>query len=185
MQTVRNGIKQDQVPAFLSDNAYINKTTGKSALINPAAETVYAIWIGTNDLAYDGFLTDVQPKGMSLTYYTDCVFTQIDRLHAAGARNFVLMNVVPLELTPEFATPQNGGLSAGEYWTWKSEYDANITQSSEKIREYATMVNAVFKYQTPYSVKIAHRYPESSFAIYDLHSLVRPSLLSLLDYWNL
>lgn len=173
---MRNGIKQDQVPAFLSDNQYTNKSTGKSALINPAAETVYAIWIGTNDLAYDGFLTDVQPKGMSLTYYTDCVYTQIDRLHAAGARKFVLMNVVPLELTPEFATPQNGGLPAGEYWTWKSEYDVNITQSSEKIREYATMVNAVFQYQTPYSVQIAHRYPGSSFAIYDLHSLVREKL---------
>ncbi|KAJ6035970.1 hypothetical protein N7540_000249 [Penicillium herquei] len=180
MQTVRNGIKQDQMPAFLSDNSFVNKTTHKTALTNLADETVYAIWIGTNDLGYDGFLTEAQPRGMPLTYFTDCVYTQLDRLHAIGARNFVLMNVVPLELTPEFATPENGGLPVGEYWTWKSDYDANITQSSEKIREYATMVNAVYKYQTPYSLRIANRYPDSSFAIYDLHSLVRKSF----DYFS-
>ncbi|KAJ5714373.1 uncharacterized protein N7483_011554 [Penicillium malachiteum] len=184
MQTVRNGIKQDQMPTFLSDNSFVNKTTGKTALINHADETVYAIWIGTNDLGYDGFLTEVQPRGMPLTYFTDCVYTQLDRLHAIGARNFVLMNVVPLELTPEFATPQNGGLPVGEYWTWKSDYDANITQSSEKIREYATMVNAVYKYQTPYSLRIANRYPDSSFAIYDLHSLITDVWENPANYLN-
>ncbi|KAJ5740990.1 hypothetical protein N7493_000862 [Penicillium malachiteum] len=184
MQTVRNGIKQDQMPAFLADNSFVNETTGKTALINPAAETVYAIWIGTNDLAYDGFLTEAQPRGMPLTYYTDCVYTQLDRLHAIGARNFVLMKVIPLELTPEFATPQNGGLPVGEYWTWKSDYDANITQSSEKLREYANMVNAVFEYQTPYSLRIANRYPDSSFAIYDTHSLIKDVWENPQNYLN-
>ncbi|PYH76303.1 hypothetical protein BO82DRAFT_296554 [Aspergillus uvarum CBS 121591] len=167
----RNGVKQDQLPKFLADNEYVNQTTGQAALINRPAETVYAIWIGTNDLGPGSFLTEVQPAGMALTYFTDCVYTQLDRLHAAGARNFVLMNLVALELAPEYATPQNGGLPTGEYWTDKSTYDPNITQSSEKMRQYSTLVNAVFNYQTPYEVQIAKRYPQSSFALYDTHAL--------------
>ncbi|RAL16775.1 SGNH/GDSL hydrolase family protein [Aspergillus homomorphus CBS 101889] len=180
----RNAVKQDQLPAFLADRQYINKTTGQTALINRPEETVYAIWIGTNDLGYGGFLTEVQPAGMPLTYFTECVYTQLDRLHAIGARNFVLMNLAPLDLAPEYALPQNGGLPAGEYWTDKSTYNANITQSSEKMRQYATMVNAVFEYQTPYDVQIAKRYPHSSFAIYDVHSLMTDIWKNPSNYLN-
>lgn len=39
----RNGIKQDQLPAFLSDHAWVNETSGRPALDNPADETVYAV----------------------------------------------------------------------------------------------------------------------------------------------
>ncbi|PYH95902.1 GDSL Lipase/Acylhydrolase family protein [Aspergillus ellipticus CBS 707.79] len=170
--SVRNGVEQDQLPAFLADNVYVSNTTGQPALINKPDETIYAIWIGTNDLGPNGFLTEAEPAGMPLTYFTDCVYTQLDRLYAVGARTFVLMNIAPLNLAPEYATPQNGGLPVGEYWTDKSSYDPNITQSSEKMRQYLTMVNAVFDYQTPYDLLLASRYPGGSFAIYDVHALM-------------
>jgi phospholipase/lecithinase/hemolysin len=165
-------VKQNQIPSFLGDNVYVSNTTGEPALVNPPDETVYAIWIGTNDIGYGGFLTEVQPAGMPLTYLTDCVYAQLDRLYAIGARVFVLMNMAPLDLTPLYALPQNGGSVNAQYWTDKAAYDSNITRPSEKMRQYVTMVNAVYDYQTPYDVVVADRYPHSRFAVYDVHALV-------------
>jgi phospholipase/lecithinase/hemolysin len=170
--TERSGIKQDQMSSFLTDNSYRDNRTGSRALINPSDETVYAIWIGTNDLGYGGFLTEVQPDGMPLTYFTDCVYEQLDRLHAVGARAFVLMNIAPLDLCPEYARPENGGDETGQFWSNKAGYDTNVTRSSEKMRQYFTMVNEVFEYRTPFELLLANRYPGSRFAVYDVHALV-------------
>lgn len=168
----RNGVKQDQIPAFLTDNQYISNSTGQRALNNPSDETVYAIWIGTNDLGNRAFFTDLEPRGLTITDYIDCVYEQLDRLHAIGARNFVLMNIAPLNLSPQYALPENSGVASSVFWTDKSQYNANITQTSEKMRQYSNLINAVYDFQTPYQVKIANRYPGSSFAIFDVHSLM-------------
>lgn len=170
---MRNGIDQNQLPAFLADNAYVSNTTGQPALINPSDETVYAVWIGTNDIGNGGFLAEAQqPNTLALTSYIDCVFEQFDRLYEIGARNFVLMNLAALDLSPQYALPQNGGVSSSQFWLDKSTYDANITRSSEKMREYSTLANAVYEYRLPYEVQITKRYPDSWFALFDVHSLV-------------
>lgn len=171
----RNSVNKDQMPAFLADNVYVSNATGESALVNPPDETVYAIWIGTNDIGNGGFLTEVQqPNTLALTSYIDCVFDQLDRLYEVGARNFVLLNVAALDLTPQYAPPQNGGLNSSQFWLDKITYDPNITHSSEKMREYSTLANAVYEYRLPFEVKIAKRYAGSWFALLDVHSLVRP-----------
>lgn len=47
------------------------------------------------------------------------------------------------------------------------------------MRQTAALVNAVYEYQTPFEVLISDRYPDSTFTIYDVYSLVRttPSCL--------
>lgn len=161
------------MPSFLEDNKWVNETSGKPALEIPADETVYAVWIGTNDLGDGAFLTEKQPKGMSLTAYTGCVFDQLDRLHEVGARNFVIMNLAPLNLVPQYALPKNGGVGDPRYWEEKLEYNSNLTQISEKMRQYTDTLNEVYHFEVPYQVKLTRRYPRSSFAIFDTHSLVR------------
>jgi phospholipase/lecithinase/hemolysin len=168
----RSGIKEDQIPAFLTDNAFVSNVTLKPALSNPPEETVYAIWIGTNDLGSAVFFTEKQPRTLTIMDYVSCVYDQLDRLYAIGARKFVLMNIAPLDLTPQYALPENGGLINAQYWKDKSSYNANLTQNSEKMREYVALVNAVYDAQTPKYVKISNRYPKSSFAVFDIHSLV-------------
>jgi phospholipase/lecithinase/hemolysin len=170
--TIRSGVKEDQIPTFLADNVYVNNNTGKIILDNPSDETIYAVWIGTNDLGNRAFLTDVQPSGVHITSYIDCVYEQIDRLHQIGARHFVLMNIAPLHLTPQYALPENGGVTNSSFWKDKTTYNANITQTSEKIRQYVGLVNKIYDFQTPHEVKVAKRYPGSSFAVFDVHSLV-------------
>lgn len=76
---------------------------------------------------------------MPLTYMTDCVYAQLDRLYAIGARVFVLMNMAPLDLTPLYALPQNGGSVNAQYWTDKAAYDSNVTRPSEKMRLWSML----------------------------------------------
>ncbi|KAL2811619.1 GDSL lipase/esterase [Aspergillus granulosus] len=173
----RKGVKQNQIPSFLADNEYVNSTSGKGVLYNPPSETIYAIWIGTNDIGNRAFLTELQPDGMPITAYTDCVFEQLDRLYAVGARRFVLMNIAPLHLSPQYARPENGGVESSQFWMDKAQYSTNLTRISEKIRQYSTLLNAVYEYQIPYEVVIARRYHGSQFALYDVHSLMT-------DIWN-
>lgn len=168
-------MKQDQIPTFLADNQYVN-SIGQRALYNPSPQTVYGIWIGTNDLGNGVFLTESQPKGMSITNYTNCVFEQLDRLYAIGARRFVVMNIAPLDLSPQYALPENGGVAAPKYWKDKIQYNSNLTQISEKMRQYSTLVNAIYEYQIPYELKVTNRYAKSEFALFDVHSLVRVSI---------
>ncbi|KAL4908787.1 hypothetical protein BDW74DRAFT_187320 [Aspergillus multicolor] len=170
--TPRNGIKQNQLPNFLADNIWRNESTHAPALLNDPDETVYAIWIGTNDLGYGGFLTEVQPDGMPLTYFTECVYEQLDRLYEVGARAFVILNIAPLDKSPVYARAEDGGLPNPQFWTDRASYDGNLTRSSEKMRQYLTMVNAVFEYQTPVDVVIQKRFAGSKVAVFDVHSLI-------------
>ena len=48
-----------EVPAYIED-------TKAEAL--PSDSTVYAIWIGTNDLGYEGFLTDSQAENATVIW---------------------------------------------------------------------------------------------------------------------
>lgn len=48
------------------------------------------------------------------------------------------------------------------------------------MRQTAALVNAVYDYQTPFDVSLSGRYPESTFTIYDVYSLVRLDLLIII-----
>jgi hypothetical protein len=175
----RNGIKQDQIPEFLADLKY-RDSKGKPALTIPKDRTLYAMWIGTNDLGNDGWVADQQTPGLPMTAYTNCVFDQLDRLYKTGARNFLIMNNAPLDYTPMYARPENGGLDTTQFWPGKSEYNSNITQISEKMREYTFITNEVFDNKVPNDLIIKKRYPHSHFTIYDVHTLVRtPTMINL------
>lgn len=168
----RNGVKQNQVPYFLKDKDYV----GDNSLVIPVNETIYAIWIGTNDLGPASFFTDNRPS-LSLLDYVECVYAQLDALHDAGARNFVLLNLAPLNYAPMYALPENGGTINTNFWKDEAAYNSNVTQVSEKMRQYVALLNSVYNYRTTEEVQISDRYPGSSFTIFDVHSL-------LSDMWH-
>lgn len=73
---------------------------------------VALLWIGTNDLSYfvanttddkkinrDSMITDPLRRGNILDYI-DCIFRRFAQLYQFGYRKFVLMQMIPLELTP-------------------------------------------------------------------------------------
>ena len=133
-----------------------------------ATDAVYAIFIGTNDLGVWAFLTDSQVPGKVLSAYTDCVYQSLDKIYAAGARVFVLMNTIPLQLAPLYANATVNGVGDNQYWPMKP---TNHTQISDVMHEYTTSVNNIYKYQTPFEALVAKRYPGASFANFDVWSL--------------
>lgn len=162
-----------EIPAFQADlhSQRINATPAE-ALFTPSLTTqssVYALWIGTNDLGVWAFLTDSQIAGKTLSDYTSCVYQVFDALYAAGGRTFVLMNTAPLHLAPLYANSTLHGVGANQYWPTKP---SNHTQIAETMHEYTSTVNSVFRYQTAFELLVAHRYPDAHFALFDTYSLL-------------
>ncbi|KAL7957168.1 PIF1-like helicase domain-containing protein [Trichoderma compactum] len=127
----------------------------------PADDTLYAMWIGVNDVGKKNIFIDSQTPGTSLTTFTDGVFTAFDRIYKNGGRKIVLMNVPPLELHPIYATPENKGPS-------------NLTEVAFKMYEYTSAVNEIFTFQVLFQQHVAKRYPGAKWAIYGEHELVLP-----------
>jgi phospholipase/lecithinase/hemolysin len=179
-----------EVNAFIADVNYINATTHTNTLYTNrrSSNTVYSMWIGTNDLGVGAFLTDSSLNMTTIPDYVDCIYDRFDSIYAEGGRYFVLMNTAPLQLSPLYGMPDAGGLNTSHYWPDKVLKEkpqsretkgrltipkpANISEVSGKMKEYTSLVNSIFTYRTPYELLIAKRYPDANFAIYDVHSLL-------------
>lgn len=162
-----------EVPAFLADKAYSGPVTDTTAPIHiDDDKTVYAIWIGTNDLGNNAFLTDSQVKGKQITDYIDCVYASLQNIYAAGGRWFILMNVIPSNLLPQYAPPSNGGAKSTRYFPDKANF--NATETSYRMMGQVGLVNEAFQYRTPFEVKLGDKFKEANFAYFDVNSLVSP-----------
>lgn len=157
-----------EIPAYVADSKYITPS-GRRFLNIPPLETVYSIWIGTNDLGVDAFLTDSQVANKTIPDYIDCIYSSLDGVYDNGGRFFVLMNVAPLQLAPLYATPEHHGVGPNHYWPDKP---SNLTEVSYRMWEQVATVNHAFKYQTPFELLIAKRYPGARFAVMDMNGLV-------------
>ena len=127
------------------------------------------MWIGTNDLGYAAFIQDAQVEGTNIVNYTDCVYSELQKVYANGGRYFVILNVAPLNLAPIYALPPYA-VGDNQYWANKT---GNYTEISGKMMEYVTLVNSIYEYRTPYAVEIAKNFPGADFAVFDVHGLVR------------
>ena len=99
-------VAQYEIPAYIADSQYVTPD-GEKFLKAPADATVYAMWIGTNDLGYYAFIQDQQVPGTNLSTYVDCVYDQLKRVYDNGGRYFVLFNIANLYDAPEYAAPPN------------------------------------------------------------------------------
>lgn len=156
-----------EIPAYLADSKYI-EPNGTKFMDIQLNETVFAMWIGTNDIGNNAFLTDSQVEGKTIPDYIECVYKALDSVYDNGGRYFVIMNMAPLQLTPQYATPENGGLESTGGWPNKGP---NITEISYQMWEYVVMINDVYRYKTPYEVW-SGRYPGAQFAVMDMYGLV-------------
>lgn len=107
-----------EAKAFVADASYTNSSTHTNTFYpnRRADNTVYSMWIGTNDLGVDAFLTDSSLHDTTIPDYVDCIYNRFDVIYKAGGRNFVLMNTAPLQLSPLYGMPGAGGLTITHYW---------------------------------------------------------------------
>ncbi|RDW91894.1 carbohydrate esterase family 16 protein [Coleophoma crateriformis] len=164
-----------EVDAFEADVTYVNTATGTNTLYTDRQpeNTVYSMWIGTNDLGVNAFLTDSSLNMTTIPDYVDCIFDRFDDIYGSGGKYFVLMNTAPLQLSPLYGMPGEGGLATSSYWTDKaSRPPSNTSEISGKMKEYTQLVNTIFDYRVPFELKIAKRYPGAKMAIFDINSLM-------------
>lgn len=168
-------VMEDQMPSFTADVAF------ESLFANRTADnTVYALWIGTNDLGGGAFLNDVQTAGKTITDFVDCVWSVFDAVYKTGGRRFVLFNEAPLEQSPLYKTVEDGGAGDNQYWQDKTT--TNMTENSQKILEYTTTVNTLFDYGVPFYTVVKSRWPDASFGIFNVHQLLQDIIDSPADY---
>ncbi|RDI77215.1 hypothetical protein Vi05172_g12771 [Venturia inaequalis] len=172
-----------EVPAFLADKSYKGPLTNTTTPIElDDDKTVYAIWIGTNDLGNDAFLTDSQVEGKQITDYIDCVYSSLDKIYAAGGRWFILMNVIPLNLLPQYALPSNGGATATR--SFPNKASLNATEISYRMMGQVELVDEAFQYRTPFEVKFGDKFKEANFAYFDVNSLFNEMYTNPSAYLN-
>ncbi|KAJ4294858.1 hypothetical protein N0V88_005095 [Collariella sp. IMI 366227] len=163
-------ILDDEMPSFQADVGFRSLYPWRTG-----QNTVYAVWIGTNDLGFDAFLSDSQTPGKTISDFVGCVWSVFDNIYKTGGRRFVLLNTAPLELTPLYAHPDNGGTGDSQFWGSKTQY--NITEYGQKIREYSTSVNTMYDYGVAVQTAFKRRWPGATVDVFDVHSL-------LLDMYN-
>ncbi|KAE8356133.1 hypothetical protein BDV28DRAFT_145477 [Aspergillus coremiiformis] len=157
-----------EIPAFIADTRYTD-AQGRPFLDIPADDTVYAIWIGTNDLGNYAFLTDSQVRGKTIPDYIECVYEALHRIYQNGGRHFVLMNVAPLQLAPQYALPGHGAVKSLSWWP---DRPSNHTAIHYRMWEQLVTVNEVFGYRTPFEVLGTDRYAGAGIAVMDLYGLL-------------
>ncbi|KAI1361055.1 carbohydrate esterase family 16 protein [Xylaria arbuscula] len=170
-----------EVSAFKADIEFASNTPNTTVLEGLTPEnSVYALWIGTNDLGVSGFLLDKQTKGKTIDDYVDCVWEVFDKIYSTGGRQFALFTQIPLEKAPLYAAPEHGGSGDVNYWTNKTAYDTILYE--DKILEYTTLVNTIFEYGVPLQLLVQKRWPGASFTIFDVHQVILDIIESPDDY---
>lgn len=154
-----------EIPAFKTDLGYPKLYPNRRC-----DNTVYALWIGTNDLGKDGFLGDQNVQGTSIPDFINCAWKTFDEIYKTGGRHFVLFNEAPLELSPMYAAPENGGTRNNNYWRNKTSY--NMTEIQYKMFEYTMSVNMMYDYGAAFEAVIKNRWPGASLTVFNAHQLI-------------
>ncbi|KAK5626963.1 hypothetical protein RRF57_002678 [Xylaria bambusicola] len=160
-----------EVSAFKADIAYASTTPNTTFLQDRTPEnSVYALWIGTNDLGVSGFLLDQQTAGKTIKDFINCAWDLFDEVYSTGGRQFVLFTQAPLEKAPLYTAPEYGGAGDVNYWPNKTAYDTIMYE--DKILEYTTAANTIFEYGVPFQLLVQKRWPGASFIILDVHQII-------------
>lgn len=164
-------VREYELPAFKADLPKL-----KISLKN----TVVSLWIGTNDLGGDAILDHSQLPGVTIVDFSSCVFEVLKKLHALGARHFVLQNVAPIYLAPLYTDLAHGG-STGPNRFWLGRGD-NATDNMVSMKDNVLAVNEIWKYRSAAAVK--EQLPGAKLAYFDSHSLLSDIYNSPAKYLN-
>ncbi|KZV88125.1 carbohydrate esterase family 16 protein [Exidia glandulosa HHB12029] len=145
-------VMESQVPAF------INASKSGSMRL-PSSDTVYTLWIGTNDVGQSALLTGNDP-GFSIVDVTACAIDWVRIMHNLGARNFIFQNMIPLQLTQLYSADS----FPNRFW----HFERNTTEWAVFMTELTTAGNAISKLMLQ---ALAPSLRDSRIALFDSHAL--------------
>ena len=143
-------VNQTQQFLTYAQPALHNITTPESTLVS--------FWIGTNDI----FDTSTSKVPID-TLYTDMISTlyqSIQTIHDAGYRNFLIMNLAPLDKTPKNVRKLRPLPSTSMVNRWNtilasqaSDFRTRNADSNVVVFDANTFLNGVLKKPAPYGIK--------------------------------
>jgi len=147
------GVLGDELPAYANATAHGNVTLD-------ASETLYTLWIGTNDLGVGELLTGQSVPGVSIVNTSACAVSWVKKLYDTGARNFYLQNIVPLDRVPLYSPNSY----ANRYWTAQR----NTTEWNVFMKELVAAGNSISELML---ANLARTLPGSHVCRFDSHGL--------------
>ncbi|KAF8068645.1 hypothetical protein FPV67DRAFT_1668716 [Lyophyllum atratum] len=108
--------------------------------LNPE-EFKVVVWIGTNDVGMSSAWRPLlaADNNSSLADLADCQLNFVRSMHSIGARQFVLMSMIPLQLTRLYADNPQGTIY------WPDVTDRNSTQWHKSAYNYPNTLNRLVK----------------------------------------
>ncbi|KAJ7595525.1 GDSL lipase/acylhydrolase [Mycena floridula] len=157
---------ESQLPLYFTE-----KSNGSLTL--ESHETLYTLWIGTNDIGGNGLLTGHGAPGASLVKTTSCAVNWVKVMYESGARNFLFQNMIPLQHTPLYSADSY----INHYWTLQR----NTTEWSVVMAELVLSGNALSKLMLE---TVAPSFPEAHIGLFDSYGLFTDMINNPADYLN-
>ncbi|SPN99060.1 related to GDSL lipase/acylhydrolase family protein [Cephalotrichum gorgonifer] len=164
-------IMDNEIPTYLAELELDFYEGGRTA-----DNTVYTLWIGTNDMGSLGYLSDQQAPGKTITDFVECNWEIFDVIYETGGRHFVLFNVFPYDQAPLYNLPERGGRPDPAFNPGKTE--TNMTLFYVKAQQYSTSINTMFDYGAPFQLLTENRWPGVTLTVVDIHSLMSDIIAS-------
>ncbi|OCH85022.1 GDSL lipase/acylhydrolase [Obba rivulosa] len=127
-------IFESQLPTYFAEVA-------NHSISVPPEETVYTLWIGTNDVGVGEIIDGQQNPGVTLVNTVQCKMDWITTLYNSGARNFVMQNASGDMLNLQDVILYQADSYPNRYWTAErntSEWHIFMTElvaSANKLTE--------------------------------------------------
>ncbi|KAL1727935.1 GDSL lipase/esterase [Schizophyllum commune] len=168
-------VLEEELPAFYNDSS--NGTLDGSApgVLGDIApdNTLYSIWLGTNDVGAGALLTGEAPEGVTVVDTVACTVNWVKTLYDKGARNFLFQNMNPLEKTPMYS---RNGKPTG---TWTAS--KNATEWNIMIHELTTAGNKLAELMLQ---QLVPTLDGAHVALFDSHSLFNDMIANPEQYLN-
>jgi len=164
-----------QFPAVFQSQLPTYFAALKNGSINvPPHETLYTLWIGTNDLGPNTLLTAVEVvNNATIADVTNCTVQWAKTLYDGGARNFLFQNIIPLDRLPIYSVDSY----PNRYWT----AERNTTEWHLFMAQLVSGGNAISRLMfesLPASLPGAH------IGYFDSHALFTDILDNPQDHLN-
>ncbi|KAH8092197.1 GDSL lipase/esterase [Cristinia sonorae] len=145
---------ESQLPLFFSEKANGTLRSLK------ASDTIFTLWIGTNDVGANALLTGNGINGATIVDTVSCAINWIKTLYRSGARNFLFQNMIPLQKVILYSATSY----PNRFWTGPrntTEWSVGMTELTQSGNEIAKLMLQAL----PRSLPGAH------IGLFDSHAL--------------
>ncbi|KAJ3544437.1 hypothetical protein NM688_g5746 [Phlebia brevispora] len=151
---------------------YFTEKNNGSLRLDPE-ETIYTLWIGTNDMGASAILTGDQEPGVTAVDVVSCSINWVTTLYQSGARNFLFQNMIPLQNTILYSADSY----PNRYWTLQR----NTTMWSDTMNELVRTGNQISKMMLQ---ALPATHPGAHIGLFDSHSLFEDILADPRKFLN-